>query len=148
MSDAEQSQPKIVVDEDYKARVQAEKAAAARAQAAKAANAGAQAAGPQGPTTQESVQRHAHELPPASFATLVNQLAVQALVALGAIPTEPPSPPDLPQARYLIDTLQVLEDKTRGNLSNVESQLLERTLHQLRMAYISLQQQPSASQPT
>lgn len=139
MSDAEQPQPKIIVDEDYKARVQAEKEAAARAQAAKAASAGAQAAGPQGPKTQESVEPHRHELPPASFSTLVNQLAVQALVALGAIPTEPPSPPDLPQARYLIDTLQVLEDKTRGNLSNVESQLLGRTVHELRMAYIAAQ---------
>ncbi len=141
MSEAEQSQPKIIVDEDYKARVQAEKEAAARAQAARGGNAGAQAGGPQGATAQEGAQQHAHELPPASFATLVNQLALQALIAMGAMRTEPPSPPDLPQARYLIDTLQVLEDKTRGNLSNGESQLLEHTLHELRMAYISLQQQ-------
>ncbi|MCL6502804.1 MAG: DUF1844 domain-containing protein [Pirellulales bacterium] len=130
---ADQPEPKIIVDEDYKARVKAEKEAAARAEAAKAATPGTQQTGGQEPSP-----AGAKELPPASFATLVNQLAVQALVALGAIPTEPAMQPDLPQARYLIDTLQVLQDKTRGNLSEREAQFLEHTLHELRMAYVSV----------
>lgn len=144
MSEREQPQPKIIVDEDYKARVQAEKEAAARAQAAKrgAASGGEQRAG-QGRTAEDPApQRDVHGaegLPPASFAALVNQLAVQAAVALGVIRTEPPASLDLPMARYLIDTLQVLEDKTRGNLSEPEAQLLERTLHELRMTYVTVQ---------
>ena len=72
---ADQPEPKIIVDEDYKARVKAEKEAAARAEAAKAATPGTQQTGGQEPSP-----AGAKELPPASFATLVNQLAVQALV--------------------------------------------------------------------
>ena len=44
--------------------------------------------------------------------------------------------PDMELARYAIDMLGVVEEKTRGNLSTAETQLLEVTLHDLRMAYL------------
>lgn len=77
----------------------------------------------------------APELPPASFAGLVQMLAMSALDALGAIPGEDGAarPPDLPLARHGIDLLGVLEAKTKGNLAPDEARVLEQTLFDLRM---------------
>lgn len=43
---------------------------------------------------------------------------------------------DLAQARRVIDTLAVLEEKTRGNLTDEESKILEQILYELRMQYV------------
>jgi hypothetical protein len=49
---------------------------------------------------------------------------------------KPPQPqPKL--ARHLIDTLGVLEEKTKGNLTGEESQLLDNILHELRMIFVN-----------
>ena len=48
-------------------------------------------------------------------------------------------------AKHMIDTLGVLEEKTKGNLSSEEAQMLTSTLHQLRMAYLSIQQDAAAA---
>ncbi|HEX7128010.1 MAG TPA: DUF1844 domain-containing protein [Thermodesulfobacteriota bacterium] len=75
------------------------------------------------------------ELPPPTFAALVQMLAMSALDALGAIPGPDGErrPPDLALARHGIDLLGVLEAKTRGNLEPDEARLLEQTLFDLRM---------------
>jgi hypothetical protein len=41
-------------------------------------------------------------------------------------------------ARQLIDTLKVLEDKTQGNLSDEEKELLQSSVSELRIRYVSL----------
>lgn len=46
-------------------------------------------------------------------------------------------------ARQLIDTLAVLEEKTKGNLTEDEGQLLQAALSDLRIRYVSLANRPS-----
>lgn len=75
-----------------------------------------------------------------SFATLVLSLSTQALLCLGEIAEGPDEEPhkDLPAARNIIDLLAVLEQKTKGNLTEDESALLERILYDLRMRFVQL----------
>ena len=80
-------------------------------------------------------------VPAASMATLVTTLATQALHAMGVIeiPGAPKSEANLEVAKHLIDTVAVLQDKTKGNVNDAEAKLLEDALHQLRMAYMQVQ---------
>ncbi len=75
-----------------------------------------------------------------SFSTLVISLASSALVHLGVAP-EPgvpaPGPANLPLAQQTIDILEVLKQKTRGNLDADESNLLEQALHDLHMRFLA-----------
>ena len=80
--------------------------------------------------------------PQASFSTLVTVIAAQTIAALGEGATEEGDKPKvrIELARYHIDTLAILQEKTQGHLSEEEAALLEQYLHQLRMLYVSLQQ--------
>jgi len=83
------------------------------------------------------------DLPPADLATLVNMLTTNAMVFLGQIPA-PGSQQymrNLPQAQHMIDLLMVLREKTRGNLTHEEEQMLQELLPQLQMAYVSVSRQ-------
>jgi len=75
-----------------------------------------------------------------SFATLVLSLSTQVLMCLGEIPEAPGAEPsqDLDAARNIIDLLAVLEQKTKGNLTEDEHALLERILYDLRMRFVQL----------
>jgi hypothetical protein len=77
---------------------------------------------------------------PGGFETLVSYLSTTAMFQLGLIPG--PSgeriPADLPNARRTVDLLEVLQEKTRGNLTREESSLLENVLYELRMSIIEL----------
>ena len=77
--------------------------------------------------------------PPASLTILISTLATQAMVALGNIPNPATKAIEkhLGMAKHLIDTIDVLEQKTRGNCNEQESHLLERALHELRLAYVN-----------
>ncbi|MDD5568762.1 MAG: DUF1844 domain-containing protein, partial [Candidatus Omnitrophica bacterium] len=44
---------------------------------------------------------------------------------------------DLPQAKFIIDTLGMLQEKTKGNLDKEEAELLESLLYELRTVYLS-----------
>ncbi|MEY4179622.1 MAG: hypothetical protein RLY70_3196 [Planctomycetota bacterium] len=81
------------------------------------------------------------KLPPANFDTLVEMLASQVVVFLGLHPDPVRKAPvvRLNFARHYIDTLAILEDKTKGNLSSDEAAFLEHVLHDLRMKYVSVQ---------
>jgi hypothetical protein len=62
----------------------------------------------------------------------------QALMFLGQIPhpeTQKPEP-NLPMARYLIDTLAMIKEKTKGNLTPEEQKHLDGFLADLRMVYV------------
>ena len=61
-------------------------------------------------------------VPEASFAALLSSLAVQAMIGLGQIenPISKKREPDFEQAKFTIDTLQILADKTKGNLTDEE----------------------------
>jgi hypothetical protein len=79
------------------------------------------------------------KLPQASFSTLVTMLATQAMAALGQIPGLGSEQPvvNAPLAKHFIDTLAVLEAKTKGNLSELEAQMLESMLYELRLLFVA-----------
>ena len=80
----------------------------------------------------------AQQLPEASFTVLVSTFATQAAVALGQIenPVTRKREKDLRQAKFAIDLLQVLEEKTANNRTAEEDKFLQDCLYQLRMVYI------------
>jgi uncharacterized protein DUF1844 len=87
----------------------------------------------------ESLARHG--LPPASFEFLILSLRAQTEMQLGLFhfgdDKEKPEP-DFDLARHSIDMMNVLLDKTRGNLTLDEQRLLENSLTELRFRYIQV----------
>ncbi len=75
----------------------------------------------------------------ADFATFIYSLNTQALLFLGKIPNpiSKKYEKDIGTAKYLIDTIDMLSKKTKGNLDENEAKLVENVLYDLRMAYIS-----------
>ncbi len=81
----------------------------------------------------------ADKLPPASFEVLVGLVAGPCFVHLGKAPS-PVSGEielDLEQAKWALDLLHVLEEKTRGNLDDRERAMVDHLLHELRSSYMS-----------
>ena len=73
------------------------------------------------------------------FSTFVLSLATSGMLHLGVAPLEEggdPPEPNLPLAQQVIDTLDMLQDKTRGNLGDEESKLLQSVLYELRMSFV------------
>ncbi len=77
-------------------------------------------------------------LPPLDFSTFVLSLASTAMVHLGQLPRPEGEAVqrDLPAAKQAIDMLNMLEEKTRGNLDESEQKLLRSVLYDLRVAYV------------
>ncbi|MCU0914593.1 MAG: DUF1844 domain-containing protein [Planctomycetes bacterium] len=125
---------KIIIDEDWKREAQREKEVLAAREAEEKKKEAEDGPRPGGP------------LPEGSLAALISMLATQTLFALGflQIKGEEEREPDLDLARYNIELLQALEEKTQGNLTPEEQQLLRNTLSELRMGYVSLVNQLSA----
>ena len=119
------------VDESWKAQ-------AAREKQAPAARPEAAAGGVIGAGT-EPAREAGQEAPEARFDLFVSGLAMEALIALGEMPhpTTRKQAVHLPHAKYLIDLLGILEEKTKGNLAAEEEQLLKDALYQLRMRYLA-----------
>jgi hypothetical protein len=80
------------------------------------------------------------EAPPIDFSTFVLSLGTTALYQLGLIGEGEGGAgrvePNLPIARQTIDTLEMLVEKTRGNLSDGESKLLESIVYELHLKYV------------
>ena len=79
------------------------------------------------------------DLPEPSFNEIVYEYAIRAQQFLGEAPLTPEGDRHvLPNyAKHMIDLLGILEDRTRGNLTPEESQLLEQILADLRLRYVS-----------
>src|SRR5262245_9416389 len=74
-----------------------------------------------------------------TFVGFVLSLAHTAAFHFGDVPdpaTGRPGPPNLAAAQQIIDILALLEQKTRGNLTAEERQLLEQIVYELRMRYV------------
>jgi hypothetical protein len=182
---------RLVVDEDWKSRVEAEKESAKGAAAggpttgtATGAASTADSAAPddtsatvqgEAPTQSKSqseaaaqskprsaarkTKKASPQLPPASFCLLITSLANQAMALLGEAesPSKDPQNPEgdteahsdsaLELARHAIDTLHMLEEKTRGNLVREESAVLTTTLHELRMTYVAIRDRNRSTAP-
>lgn len=125
--------PQIVVDSDWKEQVAKEKETLAN-QTETESDSDSVA------ETSEAVADSAgSKLPPASFEVLVSMLFTQGMSSLGQIPMpgQEEGRVDKPMAKHSIDTLEVLSEKTKGNLSDDESKMLTEATHALRMAYVS-----------
>lgn len=92
------------------------------------------------PTAPNPTATPGSRLPPASFEVLISMLFTQAIASLGQMPD--PSGEDMqidkPMAKHTIDTIEMLQSKTQGNLSGDESKMVNEALHALRMAYVSV----------
>ena len=74
-----------------------------------------------------------------TFDRLVQSLYVTAMLQLGIMHREGENPrPDIVGARQTIDTIGVLKDKTKGNLTKQEENLLQNVLFELRMAFLEI----------
>ena len=132
---------RIIIDEDWKSQVAAEKAAAADDSSKH---------GPQ-PSTAEpasagrSPDARAHPPLEASFELLVATFVTEAMTALGQMPHPATGQAefDAAHARFAIDMLDVIAAKTQGNLTTDEERGLREVIHQLRMAFVALSNQPA-----
>ena len=125
---------KIIIDEDWKSQVERERKEIEQ----KVDDPGAET--PTGP----------NEIPPASFSILLTSIGTQAMMALGQVPDpvsgNPIYHPDL--ARHHIDTLVVLQEKTKGNLSSDEQKMLDNFIVQLRELFVVMQNANVQMPPT
>jgi hypothetical protein len=133
------------VDDDWKKQAQEEKRRLAEEQAKKAAapavapSAMAGSAAAQA-STSSSPQRGQREVPPASFSSLVQTVLTQILYQLGDL-SHGEGPVNLDAAKHQIDTLGVLEEKTKGNLTEQEQKVLDTALYESRTRYIGIASQ-------
>ena len=79
------------------------------------------------------------DLPGIDFSTLVLSLSTTALCQLGVVP-DPTSgvrlPPNRVIAQQTIDTIEMLRDKTQGNLDDEERKLIDSLLYELRLKFV------------
>ena len=123
MSDEEK---KIIIDEDWKSQVERERDELEKEK---------------DDPDQEVARPGPGEIPPASFPMLITSIGTQAMMALGQVP-DPVSgkaiySPDL--ARHHIDTLGVLQEKTKGNLDKDEEEMIEHFINELRQLFVAMQ---------
>jgi len=118
---------KIIIDEDWKQQAQKEKEKLAEQEKTE-----------KGKAPRDKSSRG--PLPKGDLAALISMLVTQALFALGLLHVEgqEEKEPDLELAKYSIDMLETIEEKTKGNLTEQETKILESTLSQVRMAYVKL----------
>ena len=80
--------------------------------------------------------------PEVDFPFFVSTLGMQALVALGEVPNPGTGEKhaDLANAKYLIDVLAVLSQKTKGNLTKEEAAMMQDLLYELQMKFVQKSQ--------
>ncbi len=116
-------EPRVQADEDWKKSVAEEKERLRREEQAAAAEDAAEAGPP----------------PEADLRIFLAGLYTQTLVCLGEIahPASGETEQSLPEAQYLIDTIAMLKDKTKGNLTPEEAAYVDNILYDLRMRFVS-----------
>ena len=126
--DAKDPEKKLLIDEDWKSQVEAEKEAARHV------------AEPEQPAPAQPPTDARGPLPPANLSFLVGTLYLQGAMALGLVPNPITKKADVrfDQAKHAIDLLAVLQEKTEGNRTSEESDELEAILYELRMTFITL----------
>jgi len=147
MSEEDQEKPELEIksDEDWKTRVKAEDTALDQRRETEKKTPDKEEQPREKPaeekqSSQKPKQEQLPPLPKATFESLVGMYSTQAMVALGVIPNpiSGEAEPQLELAMHFIDLLGVVEEKTKGNLTNDEENLLSTTLHQLRMGFVEI----------
>lgn len=89
------------------------------------------------PQPRREAPRFEH-LPPVDFSGLIISLSHAAMMHLGHIPDPASGQPrqELALARHTIDTIGMLKEKTKGNLTEDEHRLIEGALTELRLAFV------------
>jgi uncharacterized protein DUF1844 len=90
------------------------------------------------------------QAPALNFTAFVISLATTAAIHFGDLPdpeTGASPEPNLDGAQQMIDILTLLEEKTRGNLTAEERQVLEQVLYELRMRFLQVSNAPRIVQP-
>ena len=130
MAEEKKEEKKIIVDEDWKKEAQKEKEILA-----------AQEEEDEKKKAEE--ETHRGPLPKGNFAALISMLVTQAFFAMGLLQVkgQEQKEADLELAKYNIDMLETIEEKTKGNLTEEEKKVLENTLSQVRMAYVQVAEQ-------
>ena len=125
--EGKKDQKKIIIDEDWKKEAQKEKEVLAAREKADKQKA-------------QQTQRPPGSLPDGNFAALVSMLTTHALFALGLLQVkeQEKKEPDLELAKYNIVILESLAEKTKGNLTEAEENVLKNTLNELRMGYVKI----------
>jgi len=81
-------------------------------------------------------------IPAATFATLVSSLVTQVLLYLGDLTPRGVEPQvNLDMAKFNVDLLGVIEEKTKGNLSAEEQKMVDNALYEVRMRFVSVASQ-------
>ncbi len=125
-------QGKFNVDEDWKKSVQDEKERLRE----------------QGEKQKEAAREQAEQsFPEVTLQIFMAGLYTQTLVAMGLVknPVSGEQKKDLREAQYLIDTIDMLKEKTTGNLSNEEEEYLGNLIYDLKMRYVSAAADTSGS---
>lgn len=81
------------------------------------------------------------ELPQIDFSTFILSLSTSALYQMGLVPDPEgvkAAEPNRALAQHTIATLEMLQEKTRGNLDPQESKLFENLLYELRMRFVEI----------
>lgn len=127
MAEEKKEEKKIIIDEDWKKNAQKEKEVlTAKEQAEKG----------EAPKAEKAARP---PLPKGDFAAIISMLVTQTLFALGVIQVEGrKKQPDLELARYHIEMLDTIAEKTKGNLTPEEKEILDNMLNELRMTYVKL----------
>jgi hypothetical protein len=136
---AESKEPKIFIDDDWKRQAQEEKKRLAEQQEKVQKKEPAKAAEEKKAESEAAEEGVEQALPQASFDVLVNSFATQAMLAMGLV--KHPNMGhrvNLELAKFNIDLLAVLEEKTKGNLSHEEQEMLDQVLYQLRMMFVEV----------
>ena len=92
-----------------------------------------------------------HEASTINFVAFVLSLAHTAAVHFGDVPDPASgsrSDANMPAAQQMIDILTLLEEKTRGNLTAEERNLLDQILYELRLRYVEAGKQTPAQEPS
>ena len=108
-------------------------------QAREQASAGQEQAKPDAAeASQEEHDQGSVPLPEVTLATFIFSLSSSALLHLGEIPDPETNAVQvhLPLAKHIIDTLGMLQEKTKGNLEPDEDNLLRSVLYDLRLRYV------------
>lgn len=93
----------------------------------------------EGDADEPSEEGGERELPAIDFSTFILSLSTSALYQMGLVPdpeTGRHAEPDRLLARQTIDTLEMLREKTRGNLDEEESKLFDSLLYELHMRFV------------
>ena len=141
MSDAPspEEEPKLVIDTDWKEQVAKEKEQVAKEkEQAETVEDIADTASHESDVTPAGDEAQLPPPPPASFEVLISLMFTQAIGALGQMPHPATGEVEVnkPFAKHYIDTLEMLGEKTKGNLTDDETKMLSEALHALRMMYV------------